>query len=31
MKKNSRKWIIAAIAIVVLIPVIVIGGLGSTD
>ncbi len=29
MKKDNRKWIIAAIAIVILIPMIVIGGFGA--
>ena len=28
MKQNNRKWIIVAIAIVILVPVIVIGGFG---
>jgi len=28
MKNNNRKWIVAAIAIVILVPLIVIGGFG---
>lgn len=28
MKQNNRKWVIAALAIVILVPLIIIGGFG---